>query len=105
MTQLMPEFPGVAKYPIDTWEAMGAPKLTTKGWIEMCMRIAQKNMADLHTVFEVTKKLEPMTAASDASTGVGSGLQCGIAGEPPPSPPLPSASSAASEPGPGWDLL
>ena len=41
MTNRLPEFPCVARYPIDSWEAMGSPTLSTKGWIEMCMRIAQ----------------------------------------------------------------
>ena len=30
----------------------------------MCIRIAQEDMAELHTVFEAAKKLDPM-AASD----------------------------------------
>ena len=62
MAHQLPEFPGVARYPIDEWESAGSPTLTTKGWIKMCMRIAQKNMSELHTVFEAAQKLDPSTA-------------------------------------------
>ena len=29
MTHQLPEFPGTAKYPVDAWEAVGSPMLTT----------------------------------------------------------------------------
>ena len=102
----MPEFPGVAKYPIDAWEAMGEPKLTTRGWIAMCMCIAQKNMEGLQGVFDVAERIEAKQAkkaASDASTEDGGGLQCGAAGEP-TSSAVSSIASAAGESGHEVDL-
>ena len=58
------QFSGVARYPIDAWEAAGSPMLTTTGWIKMCMRIAQKNISELHVVFEASQQLDS-SAASD----------------------------------------
>ena len=57
----MAEFPGVAKYPIDEWERANSPMLSRKGWIKLCMRIAQKTLADLHTIFDCAKKLDSTT--------------------------------------------
>ena len=63
--------------------------LSVTGWIKLCVRIAKKNMVDLHTVFEVAQKLNPeatkeavkeasdesatprSTAASSSTTQVG----------------------------------
>ena len=84
LTHQLPEFPGVAQYPVDAWVALGSPMLTTTGWIKMCMCIAHKNMTELHTVFEAAKKLDPI-AANDSRA-------------PPPPPPLPGASSSTSGP-------
>ena len=106
MTQLVPEFPGVAKYPIDAWEAMGKPKLTTSGWNAMCMCIAQKDMEGLQGVFDVAERIEATQAkkaASDASARDGAGLQCGYAGEP-TSYAVSSIASAAGESGHEVDL-
>ena len=88
MAHQLPEFPGVARYPVDAWEAVGSPMLTTKGWINMWKIIAQNSMADLHTVFEAARKLDPSTVSD---------VRC--------TPSLPSWSSVPSTPSESWHQL
>eukprot|EP00974_Lingulodinium_polyedra_P043922 4217102-Lingulodinium_polyedra.AAC.1 len=38
MTHNYPEFPCIAKYPVDAWEEAGAPCVTTKSWAKLCMK-------------------------------------------------------------------
>ena len=52
------QFPGVARYPIDAWEDAGNPMLTRSGWSKLCMRIAQRDMKHLQSIFEIAQKLE-----------------------------------------------
>ncbi len=79
----MKEFPGVSVYPVDAWEEAGCPMLIQRGWLKMCVRIAQKNVEDRHTIFEAAEKLGPVVAreASDRSAT-------------PPPPPLAAAASS-----------
>ena len=58
MTHQLAEFPGVAKYPIDEWEEAGSPMLTVTGWCVLCMKIAEKDMENLHTIFTCADKLK-----------------------------------------------
>ena len=58
VTRQLMQFPGVARYPIDAWEDAGNPMLTRKGWSKLCMCIAQRNLNELHAIFEIAKKLE-----------------------------------------------
>eukprot|EP00974_Lingulodinium_polyedra_P070325 6805340-Lingulodinium_polyedra.AAC.1 len=56
MTRNYPEFPCVAKYPVDAWEEAGAPCMT-KSWAKLRMKIAEKDRTHLENVFEVAKTL------------------------------------------------
>ena len=58
MTHQLADFPGVAKYPIDTWVSEGSPKLTEDGWSDLCMKIALKNLDALHEVFTCAEQLK-----------------------------------------------
>ena len=58
MTHLVDGFPGVAKYPVDEWEAAGAPVMTSKSWVKLCMRVAKNDLANLQHIMEVAKKLD-----------------------------------------------
>ena len=79
MTHQISGFPGVARYPIDEWEEAGSPMLTVTGWCVLCMKVAEKNMEDLHKVFtcaEGVKKREEqvllnMKASRKPSTEMG----------------------------------
>ncbi len=51
------ELIGIARYPIDTWEAQGQPRITTKGWVKLAMMIATKKMDKLASVFTCGEKL------------------------------------------------
>ena len=51
-------FPGVAKFPVDDWIAEGRPCWTTASWVAFCIKIAQKDMVNLASVFEVCQKLD-----------------------------------------------
>ena len=35
-----PDFVGIARYPIDDWVASGEPKITSAGWVKLCIKIA-----------------------------------------------------------------
>ncbi len=48
---------GIARYPIDTWEQQGQPRITSKGWVKLAMMISSKNMDKLTSVFECGTKL------------------------------------------------
>ena len=69
MTHRMPDFPGVAKYPIDTWVREGSPKLTEDGWSNLCMKIARKNLRALHEVFDVADRLKKKRKLTRGSAG------------------------------------
>ena len=58
MTHAHPEFPGIAKYPVDAWEKPGAPTLTPKSWRKLAMRAASRDTTNLAKVFEVAKTCE-----------------------------------------------
>ncbi len=51
------ELVGIAKYPIDRWEAQGQPRIATKGWVLLAMMIAKKNLSKLASVFTCGKRL------------------------------------------------
>eukprot|EP00974_Lingulodinium_polyedra_P067835 6567083-Lingulodinium_polyedra.AAC.1 len=57
MTHNYPEFPCIAKYPVDAWGEVGAPCMTTKSWAKLCMKVAEKDLSNLQNVFEVAKDL------------------------------------------------
>ena len=75
MTHKMPEFPGVAHYPVDEWEAAGAPMMTVTGWTQLCMRIASKHLEELGKIFDVAKKVDP-TAAAEELAAIKEGSPC-----------------------------
>ena len=55
MTNGHPEFPFIAKFPVDDWIRAGAPCLTAKGWYKLCIRICGNNLDGLRHVFEVAR--------------------------------------------------
>eukprot|EP00974_Lingulodinium_polyedra_P100649 9749554-Lingulodinium_polyedra.AAC.1 len=57
MTHQYPEFPCIAKYPVDMWEEAGEPCVTTKSWAKLCMKVAEKNLSNLQGVFDAATKL------------------------------------------------
>ncbi len=46
------ELIGIAKYPIDVWRDAGEPRITTKGWIKLCMMIARKDLEKLNSILK-----------------------------------------------------
>ena len=57
MTHNIKGFPGVARYPVDEWEAAGAPYFSVKSWCKMAMRIASNDLTNLGKVFETAQKI------------------------------------------------
>eukprot|EP00974_Lingulodinium_polyedra_P017564 1704055-Lingulodinium_polyedra.AAC.1 len=57
MTHNVPEFPCIAKYPVDAWEEAGAPWMSTKGWAKLCMKVAEKDLSNLQHVFDIANDL------------------------------------------------
>ena len=49
-------YPGVSRFPVAEWEARGEPVITTAGWCKLAMKVANKNLKDLSSVFEVAQK-------------------------------------------------
>ena len=64
MTHLYEEFPGIAKYPVDKWEREGNLVLDAKGWCKICLKIAEKDMDNLGTIFETATKFSGQSASS-----------------------------------------
>ena len=58
MTHLVDGFPGVARYPVDEWEAAGAPMMTLKSWAKLCMRVSMNDLSNLQHVLDVAKKYD-----------------------------------------------
>ena len=58
MTHLLDDFPGVAKYPIDAWEEAGAPAMTSKSWVKLCVRVAQNDLTNLQHIMDIAQKLD-----------------------------------------------
>ena len=50
--------PGIARYPIDEWEAKGEPCFSTKSWIKLCIKVANEDQTKLAGICEIAKKLE-----------------------------------------------
>ena len=71
LTHTMDEFPGVARYPVDAWEAADAPMMAATGWTKLCMRIAIKHMGHLGDIFELAKKADPVGAAEELEAMTG----------------------------------
>ena len=63
MTHTIPEFPGVAQYPVDAWERNGAPRMTVKSWCKLCMKVAAKDLENLSKVFEIAQACEARAPA------------------------------------------
>ena len=49
--------PGIAKYPVDQWAAMGEPTFTVMSWIKLCVKVATNDLTNLGSVMEVAEKL------------------------------------------------
>ena len=45
-------FPGVARFPVDRWEAEGRPYWSVASWMAFCMKICMGDMVNLGAVFE-----------------------------------------------------
>ena len=58
MTHTHPEFPGIAKYPVDAWEKAGAPMVAVKSRCKLGMRVASKDPTKLGRVLEAAKTCE-----------------------------------------------
>ena len=52
------KFPGIAKFPIDAWERCGIPYLSTRGWCEFCIKIAQHDMENLGRLLSASEKVK-----------------------------------------------
>ena len=50
--------PGIARYPIDEWEAKGEPCFSTKSWVKFCIKVAETDMANLSGIFELSMKTQ-----------------------------------------------
>ena len=55
LTHTVPGFPGIAKYPVDAWEKMGAPAFTLKSWAKLCMRNASGELTNLENIATLCK--------------------------------------------------
>ncbi len=57
MTHVLPgqEYMAIARYPIDEWMASGQPILST---IKLCLKIAEKDLENLQSVFDTAVKCE-----------------------------------------------
>eukprot|EP00974_Lingulodinium_polyedra_P030698 2954927-Lingulodinium_polyedra.AAC.1 len=44
MTHVVEGFPCIANYPIDEWEEAGTQMMTTKGWANLCLKVAEKDL-------------------------------------------------------------
>ena len=42
MTHTLPEFPGIAQYPIDEWEKAGPPFMRVKSWAKLAMGLDER---------------------------------------------------------------
>ena len=58
MTHLVDGFPGVARYPVDEWEAAGAPIMTVKSWVKLCMRVAMNDLSNLQHILDIAQKYD-----------------------------------------------
>ena len=52
------QYLAIARYPIDEWVANGEPVLTTMSWIKLCIKIAEKDNTNLHSILELGEKLK-----------------------------------------------
>ena len=57
MTYLVEGFPCIARYPVDEWIDNGEPYLSTVGWCKLCMKVADRDLTTLHTVFTTADTL------------------------------------------------
>ena len=58
MTHLVDGFPGVARYPVDKWEAASAPIMSLKSWAKLCMRVAMNDLTNLQHVLDIAQKYD-----------------------------------------------
>ena len=49
----IPNFPLIAQYPVDQWEANGAPCFSKRSWYQLAMRVAMNDMQHLGEIFEM----------------------------------------------------
>ncbi len=52
------QYMAIARYPIDEWVSNGEPVLTTMSWIKLCIKIAEKDNTNLHSILELGEKLK-----------------------------------------------
>eukprot|EP00974_Lingulodinium_polyedra_P068699 6653074-Lingulodinium_polyedra.AAC.1 len=57
MTHTVKGFPCIAKYPVDEWEAAGAPTMTTKGWAKLRPKLTDKDPNHSQRIFDVATEL------------------------------------------------
>eukprot|EP00974_Lingulodinium_polyedra_P038177 3659578-Lingulodinium_polyedra.AAC.1 len=69
MTHVDAEFPCIAKYPVDVWEKAGAPTMTTTGWAKLYLKVAEKDMKNLQTVFNVAETFSGKKKGSESEEG------------------------------------
>ena len=58
MTHQQYGFPISARYPLDEWERMNRPCLTSKGWCKLAMITSTRGMVNIQSCFEVAKRQE-----------------------------------------------
>ena len=50
-------FVGIARYPIDQVIASGEPRITSTGWVKLCIKVATKDTVNLNNILKVGEKL------------------------------------------------
>ena len=55
---LVPEVPGIGRFPIAKWIQMGSPTLGYAGWIALCQKIASKDKINFSHIIQVCSSME-----------------------------------------------
>ena len=61
ITHTVPDFPCIARYPVDQWATTGAPCFSTQSWYKLAMRIAHHDMDNLGKIFDFAKALKRLS--------------------------------------------
>ena len=51
------DFVGIARYPIDQWIASGEPRITSTGWVKLCIKIATNDTVNLNNILKVGERI------------------------------------------------
>ena len=98
------DMPGISRFPIDEWTEKGQPYLTTRGWCDMVVKIAQHDMKNLGRLFAVSEKVMEAIGEEQKLVGylgnltIGETGQSGVSQLIPGGPGQASASSSSAHP-------